>query len=117
MNGHLSQTGKLGLDLGTPHGTAEGPDLRNRTPVDSPDVRHETTDQGAEVRFLVVAEVAESRRDWRGARLGSSQRLAGNRAAVPPADHDIQVAVGVPENKPARAADLTPRSLDPRPQP
>jgi hypothetical protein len=43
----LSQTGHLALDLGAVTRQPIDPDLPNRAPVDSPDARHETTDQKA----------------------------------------------------------------------
>jgi hypothetical protein len=41
----VSQTGESIPDVSVLTGRPEGPDLRNRTQPDSPDTRHETTDQ------------------------------------------------------------------------
>ena len=43
----LSQTGESSPDTDALTGLPTDPDLHNRTPADSPDTRHETTDQMA----------------------------------------------------------------------
>jgi hypothetical protein len=43
----LSQTGESNPDTDALTGLPTDPDLHNRTPADSPDTRHETTDQKA----------------------------------------------------------------------
>jgi hypothetical protein len=45
VNVYLSQTGESSPDTDALTGLPTDPDLHNRTPADSPDTRHETTDQ------------------------------------------------------------------------
>ena len=55
----LSQTDELIPDLAVLAGQPMDPDLRNRTPADSPDAQHETTDQKVGVRVPPSALVEE----------------------------------------------------------